>query len=130
MRRVLVIDDEEMICAIFETVLTIDDRFVVGMGSSGSDLRELLAAHDDVVAIICDHALCGETGIAIQANIEPALRERRIAFVLVHGAGEDLRNALPIGYFQQRQIIEVHKPMPHIMDIVGIIDGEVNRLRS
>ncbi len=130
MGRVLVIDDEAMIRGIFEDVLTIGDRFVVGIGSSGNDLRELLAAHDDVVAIICDQTLRGETGIAIHATIEPILRARRIAFVLVHGGGSKLRENLPNGYFAAHRIIEVLKPMSHIMDIIGIVDREVAQLRG
>lgn len=129
MGRVLVIDDEAMICGIFEDVLTIDDRFAVGIGSSGNELRALLAAHDDVVAIICDQTLCGETGIAIHATIESILRERRIAFVLVHGGGPELGESLPDGYFADHRIVEVHKPMPHIMDIVGIVDAEIAKAR-
>ncbi len=130
MQRVLVIDDEVFICQIFRDVLTMGDRFAVETGSSGNDLRKLLAAHDDVVAIICDYALHSENGLKIHARIERELRERKIAFVLVHGAGKELGEGLPPGYFQDEQIVEVHKPMPHIMDIFGIIDREVQRLRS
>ena len=130
MQRVLVIDDEAVICGIFEDVLTIGNRFVVGIGSSGTELRALLDAHDDVVAIVCDQTLVGETGLGIHATIESVLRARSIAFLLVHGRGQELRESLPDGYFKERNIVEVLKPIPHIMDIVGIIDREVGRLRS
>ena len=130
MPRVLVIDDEAMICRIFEDVLTIGDRFAVGTGSSGNDLRAMLYAHDDVVAIICDLMLCGENGLKIHATIEPILWERRIAFVLVHGGGQEIRKNLPDGYLVEHRIVEVLKPMPHIMDIIGIIEREVKRLRG
>jgi len=130
MQRVLLIDDEVLICELFATVLTMGGRYAVATGGSGSKLRALLGAYDDVVAIVCDHSLPGENGIDIQLALEPILRDRRIAFVLAHGAGPDLKASLPNGYFVEHQIVEFRRPSPHVMDIVSVVDAEVARLRS
>ncbi len=129
MGRVLLIDDEQLICEIFATVLAMEGRFSTSAGSSGEQLCALLDAHDDVVAVLCDQTLSGETGIAIHATIEPTLRARRIAFILVHGGGPEFRETLPDGYFADHRIAEVFKPMSHIMDIIRIVEAEITKAR-
>lgn len=130
MSRVLVIDDEPMIRQVIAMVLDVSKRYSVETGATGADLAALLETHDDVVAIICDNQLVGETGLEIHEAITPIIRERKIAFFLLHGSGPALRGRYPPRHFEDRQIIELQKPMQSVLAIVGIIGAEVERLRA
>lgn len=110
--------------------LNLTNRYAVDSGATGADLVALLAAHDDVSAIICDNQLAGENGIDIHARVETALRDRKIAFFLLHGSGATLRDKHGAAYFLEHQIVEIHKPMRSILAITGIVDAEVARLRT
>ena len=130
MNRVLVIDDDPMVRNVVAEGVTYGDRFLAVKGATGDDLARFLAAHDDVVAVVCDQRLVGETGIDVHARVEPTLRARNIAFFLLHGFGGNLRAEYPDGYLEERQIVELRKPLRSILELPGIIDEEVRRMRG
>lgn len=130
MPRVLIIDDLDIARTVLKEVLSVLRKYQPETGATGADLMAMLEAHDDVVAIICDHQLVCETGIEIHARIEPVLRERKIAFFLLHGSGEGLRDKHGQRYFLDRGIVELAKPFENIMALNDVIDAELARLRE
>lgn len=71
-RKVLLVDDEEMILRALERLLR-RDRYIVITASSGAEAMEVLQAHSDIALIICDQHMPGMTGT------ETLVRAREVA---------------------------------------------------
>ncbi len=124
--RICIIEDEPLILSLYREIFTMWNYEVV-TGSSGADLDRCLG--EDIVGIICDQTLPGESGLQIHARLRDELVRRRIAFLLVHGQDVHAFPELHPGELLKLGVIGLNKPIG-MPEIEAALRAEIARLRS